>query len=209
MGELTFTFGAMESGKSMKLLTEVYTRERRKLDSVVIKPLQDERGGNLITARGPVAERVADILLDPSMDARKEVRRIMGVRGLDAAKTRVFVDEAQFSTPDHVRQLKETAEFDASGVDAYGLRTDFQLKVFPAAEALFALANRIHTITIPCQCGEYDADCNTRQVNGAFVFEGQQVAIEGMGDVTYSSLCFRCYSREEEAAKAPAPALLF
>ena len=166
MGELVFTFGAMESGKSMHLLKSVHQRESRGLDSVLIKPLRDERGRDQITARGSVPARTADILLDSTMDAREAVRQNMGMRGLEATKTRVFFDEAQFGTPSQIYELKEAAEFDTSGVEAFGLRTDFQLNVFPAAETLFALANRIEKITIPCQCGEADAEHNTRQIDG-------------------------------------------
>lgn len=209
MGELVFTFGAMGSGKSMDLLKSAYQREERGLSSVLVKPLLDARGGDQITARKSVPGRTADILLEPHMDARQAVRADMAKRAIDPSKCLVFVDEAQFITPDQVFGFKESANFDVSGVSAYGLRTDFALEVFPAAERLFALANRIEKITIPCQCGNGDAEHNTRMIDGQYVFEGEQVAIEGMGEVTYSSLCFQCYGDEKAATKKPADALLF
>jgi thymidine kinase len=45
-----------------------------------------------------------------------------------------------------------------------------------------------------CFCGS-QAEFNTRKVDGKYVFTGDQVAIE-KGDVTYDSLCGRCYVRE-------------
>ena len=37
---------------------------------------------------------------------------------------------------------------------------------------------------------------NGRQVDGKFVFEGSQVAIDGVSEVTYESLCGNCYFEE-------------
>ncbi|MDU6927120.1 MAG: thymidine kinase, partial [Dermabacter sp.] len=45
---------------------------------------------------------------------------------------------------------------------------------------------------------------NCRSVNGAFVFEGDQVAIDGAGRVTYESLCGTCYLDEKAQALGPA-----
>ena len=39
-----------------------------------------------------------------------------------------------------------------------------------------------------CTCGR-KATCNCRKVNGRFVFEGEQVAIDLENDVQYVSMC--------------------
>ena len=49
-----------------------------------------------------------------------------------------------------------------------------------------------------CTCGR-KATCNCRKVNGAFVFEGEQVAIDLENDVQYVSMCPQCYFRERRA----------
>ena len=41
--------------------------------------------------------------------------------------------------------------------------------------------------------------CNCRKVNGEFVFEGEQVAIDLENDVQYVSMCPQCYFRERRA----------
>ena len=48
-----------------------------------------------------------------------------------------------------------------------------------------------------CNCGR-DAHFNTRCVDGRFVFEGEQVAIDGEKQVSYISLCPRCYLLAKE-----------
>ena len=42
------------------------------------------------------------------------------------------------------------------------------------------------------------ATCNGRKVNGEFVFEGDQVAIDQENNVEYQSLCAQCYFAERE-----------
>ena len=48
-----------------------------------------------------------------------------------------------------------------------------------------------------CTCGR-KATCNGRMVNGEFVFEGDQVAIDQENNVEYQSLCAQCYFAERE-----------
>ena len=49
------------------------------------------------------------------------------------------------------------------------------------------------------------AICNGRKVNGEFVFEGAQVAIDTVDDVEYQSLCPQCWYREYRAFLARHP----
>ena len=49
-----------------------------------------------------------------------------------------------------------------------------------------------------CACGR-KACCNARKVNGEFVFEGSQVAIDQTENVGYESLCAQCYLKERSA----------
>ena len=39
---------------------------------------------------------------------------------------------------------------------------------------------------------------NTRKVDNDFVFEGEQVAIDGVSNISYESLCRRCYKEEHK-----------
>ena len=49
-----------------------------------------------------------------------------------------------------------------------------------------------------CTCGR-KAICNCRRVNGRFVFEGEQVAIDLENDVQYVSMCPQCYFKAKRA----------
>ena len=83
-------------------------------------------------------------------------------------------------------------------VICYGLRSDFSLKGFPGSTRLLELAHTIEEMKTICTCGR-KAICNCRKVNGQFVFEGEQVAIDLENDVQYVSMCPQCYFRERRA----------
>ena len=83
-------------------------------------------------------------------------------------------------------------------VICYGLRADFSLKGFPGSTRLLELAHTIEEMKTICTCGR-KAICNCRKVNGQFVFEGEQVAIDLENDVQYVSMCPQCYFKARRA----------
>ena len=110
----------------------------------------------------------------------------------------VLCDESQFLTAEQAEQLfMVTVELNIP-VICYGLRSDFSLKGFPGSTRLLELAHTIEEMKTICTCGR-KATCNCRKVNGRFVFEGEQVAIDLENDVQYVSMCPQCYFRERSA----------
>ena len=75
---------------------------------------------------------------------------------------------------------------------------DFSLKGFPGSTRLLELAHTIEEMKTICTCGR-KAICNCRRVNGRFVFEGEQVAIDLENDVQYVSMCPQCYFKAKRA----------
>ena len=63
---------------------------------------------------------------------------------------------------------------------------------------MLELAHTIEEMKTICTCGR-KAICNCRKVNGQFVFEGEQVAIDLENDVQYVSMCPQCYFRARRA----------
>ena len=74
---------------------------------------------------------------------------------------------------------------------AYGIRTDFQTEAFPGSRRLLEIAHSLEELKTICRCGR-KAVFNARKIGDQFVFDGDQVAIDGE-DVTYESLCGACY----------------
>ena len=106
----------------------------------------------------------------------------------------LLVDEAQFLEAEQVDDLLRIAVLSEVPVMAYGIRTDFRTRSFPGSERLMELAHTLEELKTICRCGR-KALFNTRKVGDDFVFEGDQVAIDGVA-VTYESLCAACYLRE-------------
>ena len=77
-------------------------------------------------------------------------------------------------------------------VICYGLRTDFLMNGFEGSQRLLLIAHTIEELKTICTCGK-KATLNGRKVNGHYVFEGEQVAIDGENQVDYQSLCTSCY----------------
>jgi thymidine kinase len=186
MAKLHFKYGAMNSGKSDTLIKTAYNYEERGLKVVVVKPSTDTKHDTDVIARAGY-KRTADVLA--SHDTNLETA-IMAIDGVSC----VLVDEAQFLTQKQISQLFNVAKEHDISVICYGLRADFQTKLFPGSERLFEVADNVEKLPTMCFCGA-QAEFNTRKIDGKYVFSGDQVAIE-KGDVTYDSLCGRCYVRE-------------
>ena len=78
---------------------------------------------------------------------------------------------------------------------AYGIRTDFRTEAFPGSARLLEVAHSLEELKTICRCGR-KALFNARKIGDRYVFDGQQVAIDTMYDVTYESLCAACYLAE-------------
>lgn len=187
MAKLHFKYGAMNSGKSDTLIKTAYNYTERGLKVIVVKPKIDTKGDARVVARGGY-ERTVDILADDTTDLENAVLENDEV-------SVVLVDESQFLSAQQISQLFRIAKNHNISVICYGLRADFRSEVFPGSKRLFEIADNIEKLPTMCFCGS-QAEFNTRKINGAYIFSGDQVAIDGEGTVEYDSLCGKCYQRE-------------
>lgn len=158
----------------------------------IIKPGVDSKGADTIISRMGASRKV-DLIADHETNIANIVHRQTD-RGDNI--NCILVDESQFLTPDHVDQLLELTVKDAIPVVAYGIRSDFQTLAFPGSKRLFEVAHSIEELKTICRCGK-KALFNARKVDGQFVFEGSQIAIDGEHSVEYESLCASCYANEK------------
>ncbi|HWQ09557.1 MAG TPA: AAA family ATPase, partial [Holophaga sp.] len=131
MSKVYFRYAAMNAGKSTQMLQVRHNYHERHQRTLLLKPHVDNREGeDLIAPRiGNISARV-DALAYPDTDLRQLVERDIQAHGkLDC----VLVDEAQFLTPDQVRQLCQVADFLGVPVMCYGLRADFRAELFPGS----------------------------------------------------------------------------
>ena len=101
----------------------------------------------------------------------------------------VFIDEAQFLTEEQVWQLARAVDDLSVPVMCYGLRVDFQGKLFPGSAALLAIADEMREIRTICYCGKKATMVIRQDENGNVIKNGAQIQIGG--NETYISLCRR------------------
>lgn len=190
VSKLYFRYGAMNCGKSTNLLQVAFNYEERGMKVVLIKPGIDTKGSNQIVSRLGVGRKV-DLMAHKDTDIYEYVLSENKKDKIDC----ILVDEAQFFTSVQAQQLFDVAVKIGIPTICYGLRTDFQMQGFEGSTRLLQLAHSIEELKTICTCGK-KAVCNGRKVNGKFVFEGEQVAIDDNDLIEYQSLCAECYYKE-------------
>ena len=195
MSKLYFRHGAMNSGKSTALLQAAYNYEERGQKVLLAKPEVDTKGESLIVSRLGVT-RPVDFTVARDEDIysvfAKHRARVVRETGRDVSC--LLVDEAQFFTEAQIDDLLRIAIIEGVPVLAYGIRTDFQTVAFPGSRRLLEIAHSLEELKTICRCGR-KAVFNARKVGDRYIFDGDQVAIDGV-DVTYESLCGSCYLDE-------------
>lgn len=193
MAKLYFRYGAMNSGKSTALMQVAFNYEERGMRVLICKPSVDTKGGDKLVSRLGV-ERPVDLTILPGNDVFELVCRNVEEQGPLAC---VLVDECQFLQPEQAEQLFLLTVKKNLPVICYGLRSDFSTRGFPGSTRLLELAHNIEEMKTICTCGR-KALFNGRKVNGEYVFEGAQVAIDLQDAVEYQSLCPQCYFEARE-----------
>lgn len=184
MAKLYFYYAAMNAGKSTNLLQADFNYRERGMQTMLWTAAHDDR-----VSTGTIGSRIAlsapahcfadgaDLFVAISDELKK--------RTLDC----ILVDEAQFLTQEHVLQLCEVADHLAIPVLCYGLRTDFQGKLFPGSASLLALADSLVELKAVCDCGR-KATMNLRvDTEGHAIASGEQTEIGG--NERYLALCRR------------------
>jgi thymidine kinase len=195
VSKLYFRYGAMNSGKSTALLQAAFNYEERGQQVLLAKPAIDTKGDNEIVSRLGVT-RLVDFTVGPEDDLlavfAQRRQQVADRTGLTVSC--LLVDEAQFFTEAQVDDLLRIAIVQHVPVLAYGIRTDFQTVAFPGSRRLLEIAHSLEELKTICRCGR-KAVFNARKVGDRYIFDGDQVAIDGE-HVTYESLCGSCYLEE-------------
>ncbi|MDR3595506.1 thymidine kinase [Clostridium sp.] len=193
MSKLYFRYGAMNSGKSTHLMQVAHNYEERGMKVIIIKPKVDSKGGETLVSRLGVTKKV-DFLISKHDNILEVVHNYLSEnKKIDC----ILVDEVQFLKSEQIDQLFQISVKTNIPIICYGLRTDFKRNGFEGSTRLLLLAHSIEEMKTICACGK-KAVFNGRKVNGEFVFEGQQIAIDEQDNVQYESLCGECYYKFKE-----------
>ena len=187
MAKLYFKYGAMGSSKTAQALITKYNYEENDLQVWLIKPSADTRDGQA-TLRSRIGLEAQVEVIPPDRDVYQLF--------IDTRKERcdaIIVDECQFLTGRQIDELRSIVNDFNVPVMCFGLRTDFQTKLFPGSLRLMEVADTIQEIKTMCDCGA-KATVNARiDCNGHIVTEGAQVVLGG--NDSYIAMCHKCYIR--------------
>jgi thymidine kinase len=193
MAKLYFSYAAMNAGKSTILLQASHNYRERGMRTLLFTSTHyAENGIGVIASRLGISEEAevfneGDDLYTRIADHTQESK-------VDC----VFIDEAQFLSTAQVWQLARVSDRLNIPVMCFGLRTDFQGKLFPGSSELLAIADELREIRTICYCGSKATMVVRRSLDGRVLTVGDQVSIEKS---VYVSLCRRHW--EEETGRWP------
>ena len=99
----------------------------------------------------------------------------------------ILIDEVQFLSKEQVRQVcKISDELNIPSM-CYGIRTDFQGKLFEGSSELLALADNLIELKTVCDCGRKAIMVVRLDEGGNVVKDGDQIKIGG--NDTYKVFC--------------------
>ena len=172
----------MNAGKSTLLLQASHNYRERGMTTYLITAQLDNRAG-----AGKIGSRIgisspADTFA-PGENLFKKIAGQLNDGNVDC----VFIDEAQFLENEQVWQLARAVDDLHVPIMCYGLRLDFQGKLFPGSATLLALADDLREVRTICHCGRKATMVVRQDDHGNVLTMGEQVQIGG--NETYISLC--------------------
>ncbi|MDI6027207.1 thymidine kinase [Corticibacterium sp. UT-5YL-CI-8] len=189
MAKLYFHYATMNAGKSTMLLQASYNYRERGMNTMLFVAGHYRKADDA----GYISSRIGlEEDADMFRDGDDLLARVAEHHGRAPVHC-VFVDEAQFLQEDQVWQLARVADRLDIPVMCYGLRTDFQGKLFEGSRQLLAIADEFREVRTICRCGKKATMVVRLGADGKVAKQGEQVAI---GKEAYVSLCRRHWEEE-------------
>jgi thymidine kinase len=199
MAKLYFHYATMNAGKSTLLLQAAHNYRERGMNTLLYTARFDDRAGS-----GKIGSRIGLTAEARTFGGDTDLFSEIGEHLEHENLHCLFLDEAQFLSGEQVWQLARVADRLGIPVMCYGLRTDFQGKLFPGSKALLAIADDLREVRTICRCGRKATMVVRLGADGKVVKDGAQVEIGG--NDRYVSLCRQHF--EEETGRWPAEDLV-
>ena len=198
----------MDAGKSALLIRE-YKRLKSEGEHVLVWNSElDERHEGFVSSRNPELDDIQSSLYKNSinlfnkffLEIAKRGWMIHDTQSEGESHTTLLVDEAQFLTAQQVDQLSMLAEYKDVTIKCYGLRTDYEGKLFEGSKRLFEVADDTLCLATACErCEARPAIFNARFYHGElYNGENTQIMIDNNEAVKYVPLCRTCFNLVKE-----------
>ncbi len=184
-----FTYGSMNSGKSLELIKVAYNYNENDINCLVLKPKLDTRAQGKVTSRTSLSVDAIEI---DEQDANQTLA------ALEANHSNIIlVDEANFLKAEVVDAIIDYCyRHDVSTLMFFGLKVDFRGNLFEGSKRIIECADKIEEATSICWCGK-KARQNARVVNGQIIKDGPTILVDDVNvTVDYVPLCNYHYRME-------------
>jgi len=182
MAKLYFYYSSMNAGKSTALLQSNYNYLERGMKTILFTSKDDVRDGkNKINSRIGISKK------SNTFDGKSNIFTEVQKYHLKENISCVLVDEAQFLTKKHVRQLSRIVDDFKIPVLAYGIRTDFKGELFEGSKYLLAWSDTIKELKTICHCGSKATMVLRVDEKGQVETTGKQLEVGG--NERYVPLC--------------------
>lgn len=169
----------MNAGKSMDLIKTAYNYTERGKKVLAFNYAHDKRfGENVVASRSGVSWESL-----PFNNETFFLNQTLNIENIDC----ILIDEAQFLNKYQVSQLVHIRNMFDIPIICYGLRTDFQGKLFIGSQYLLAWADNIEELKTICECGRKATMQIRKDGDGNRILDGEQEQIGG--NESYDSVC--------------------
>ena len=182
MAKLHFFYSTMNAGKSTALLQSNHNYKESNLKTILFLPkdIAVKSNNKIVSRIGLEAEAIS---IDNDFNFFKYIKDI----NHDDISC-VFVDEVQFLEKNQIQQLSKVADELNIPVMCYGIRTDFQGKLFDGSSELLAIADNLNELkTICSECDKKATMVVRLDSEGKVILKGQKVLVGG-NDI-YKTVC--------------------
>ena len=182
MAKLHFFYSTMNAGKSTALLQSNHNYIESNLKTLLFIPheIAKKSNGKIISRIGLEAEA---IVVSEEYEFFREIEN----KNFKEVSC-IFVDEAQFLSQKQVHDLGKIADELNIPVMCYGIRTDFQGKLFEGSQELLALADNLKELKTICSLCDKKATMVVRlNEKGEVVLKGKKIVVGG--NEIYKTLC--------------------
>lgn len=178
MAQLYYTYGTMNCGKTMQLLSVAHNYRELGMRPFLLTFLGDNRYevGRIASRTGLSEEALTFDRSTSIIDlVKKELPDV------------VLIDEAQFLTKAQVFELSCIVDIIEIPVMCYGIRSDFKGELFEGSQELLTVADKLQELKTLCHCGKKATMILRIGEDGKVSTSGSQVQIGG--NESYQSVC--------------------
>lgn len=196
MSKLYFYYSAMNAGKTTALLQSSYNYRERGMRTLLYTAGIGFQKENNVQIKSRIGlNAIAKICYDKT-DLFEQISVFYHKKKIHC----ILIDECHFLTQKQVFDLTRVVDILSIPVLCYGLRTDFQAKLFSGSLWLLAWADKLIELKTVCYCGRQANRVLRINKQGFVMTNGNQIMVEN--DNCYISVC-RKHFTEQLKSKIP------